>query len=481
MKKRFYNMAAAYDFLDQHLSYETSDLTTDISTVDNKAFPLFLPAHKFYILLDNSLGDGRSFFKRDKDGNVRVKVTNLDYDEEDPDMLLYLEHSDNEDEGIEETSSSTTQSYSKYHTEQWTKVTALYFKEFIWPTISHQCGITSKEFDPLLVWIEIQSFIKGSETALRKGAHLDLEEYKQVGGRMAPNFSSYRDTIYKLFLRYQWFKQNQRHCNYMFDECDLVLHLYNRLKQVQDVPWSIHSLYIDEVQDFTQAELAVLVHCCRDPNSVFFTGDTAQCIMRGISFRFQDLRSIFHRINSKFPVIKVPQKPHNLTINFRSHSGILKLAGSIIDLIRVFFYDSIDHLPDDVGMFHGPAPILLKPCETKDLALLLSRHKRTPSSIEYGAHQAILVQSREAKDSLPPILKGAIRLTIFEAKGLEFDDVLLYNFFTDSMVSFINNLVEVIIILLYYNIACKQTYYAQYYIPYLCSLISLGMSLSVLS
>ena len=435
MKKRFYNMAAAFDFLDEHMKCEGTTLASDLSKVDNFAFPLFLTARQFYILLDNSLGDGHAFFKRDEEGNLKVKITSLDYDHEDPDILLDLEQSDSEDEEMEGSSSATAQSPSKGHTERWTEVTALYFKEFIWPSISHQCGINSKDFDPLLVWIEIQSFIKGSETALRKGTYLNLEEYKRIGNRMAPNFSSHRETIYKVFLRYQKYQQNQRHHNFLFDECDLVLHLYNRLKDVQDVPWSIHSLYIDEVQDFTQAELAIFIHCCRDPNSMFFTGDTAQSIMRGIAFRFQDLRSSFHRVHSKIPVINVPQKPHNLTINFRSHSGILKLAGSIIDLISEFFKDSIDHLPDDEGMFPGPTPVLLESCKIDDLALLLSTNKREASAIEFGAHQVILVQSKEAKDNLPSILRGAIVLTIFEAKGLEFDDVLLYNFFTDSMVS----------------------------------------------
>ena len=432
MKKRFYSMVAAFDFLDQHLKHEVMHLENDLSKVDDYAFPLFLTARQFYILLDNSLCDGRTFFKRDEEGNLQVKITSLDYDHEDPDILLDLEHSDSEDEDIEGALSTATQSLSKGHTKRWTEVTALYFKEFIWPSISHQCG---KSFDPLLVWIEIQSFIKGSEDALRKGTYLSREEYKQVGNRMAPNFSSHRDTIYEVFLKYQKYKQNQRHHDFLFDECDLVLHLYNRLKDVQDVPWSIHSLYIDEVQDFTQAELAIFIHCCRNPNSMFFTGDTAQSIMRGISFRFRDLRSSFHRIHSKIPVISIPQKPYSLTINFRSHSGILKVAGSIIDLINEFFKDSIDQLPDDEGMFPGPTPVLLESCEIDDLVLLLSSNEREASAIEFGAHQVILVQSKEAKDNLPSILKGAIVLTIFEAKGLEFDDVLLYNFFTDSMVS----------------------------------------------
>ena len=439
MKKRFYNMSAAFDFLDQHIKHEMTDPGNDLSKVDDYAFPLFLTSRQFYILLDNSLCDGKAFFKRDAEGNLRVKITSLDYDHEDPDILLDLEQSDSEEEEMEGSSSTTMQSLSKGHTERWTEVTALYFKEFIWPTISHQCDINSKDFDPLLVWIEIQSFIKGSESALRKGTHLSLEEYKEIGNRMAPNFSSHRDTIYEVFLKYQKYQQNQRHHNYLFDECDLVLNLHNRLKDVPDVPWSIHSLYIDEVQDFTQAELAIFVHCCRNPNSMFFTGDTAQSIMRGVAFRFQDLRSSFHKIHSKISKVNVPQKPYSLTINFRSHSGILNVAGSIIDLISEFFKDSIDHLPDDEGMFPGPYPVLLESCEIDDLALLLSSNKREVSTIEFGAHQVILVQSKEAKDNLPSILKGAIVLTIFEAKGLEFDDVLLYNFFTDSMVSLLLN------------------------------------------
>ena len=439
MKKRFYNMAAAFDFLKQHMKHEETDPGNDLSKVDDCAFPLFLTARQFYILLDNSLCDGRNFFKRDEEGKLKVKVTSLDYDHEDPDILLDLEQSDSEGEEMEGMSSSTTQSPLKDHTERWTEVTALYFKELIWPTISHQCGINSKDFDPLLVWIEIQSFIKGSESALRKGSHLSLKEYKQIGNRMAPNFSSHRDTIYKVFLKYQKYQQNQRHNNYLFDECDLVLQLHNRLKDVPDVPWSIHSLYIDEVQDFTQAELAIFIHCCRDPNSMFFTGDTAQSIMRGIAFRFQDLRSLFHRIHSNTLKVNVPKKPYTLTINFRSHFGILNVARSIIDLLSEFFKDSIDHLPHEEGMFPGPTPVFLESCEIDDLALLLSSNKREASAIEFGAHQVILVQSNEARDNLPTILKGAIVLTIFEAKGLEFDDVLLYDFFANSVVSFYEN------------------------------------------
>lgn len=435
MKKRFYNMAAAYDFLESHLSYEEVVAPNSFSCFDDLSFPAFVTARQFYILLDNSLEDGNSFFKRDEEGNLQVKIVSMDYDHEDQDLLLDLDESESEDEDLEVMHPTLDQSSQKQQrTEKWTEVTALYFKEVVWPKISHQCKV-EKDIDPMLVWLEIQSFIKGSERAVMKGAPLSFDEYTVIGNRMAPNFSNQRELIYNLYRYYQAYIHNQRYKCYLFDECDLILNLHRRLREVEDVSWSIHSVYIDEVQDFTQAELAIFIHCCRDPNSMFFTGDTAQSIMRGIAFRFQDLRSCFHRLHCSIPSISTPQKPLNLTINYRSHSGILKLAGTIIDLIKEFFRDSIDHLPDDEGMFPGPVPVFMDSCKEEDLSLLLSTNKRECSAIEFGAHQVILVQSKEAKDKLPQILRGAIVLTIFEAKGLEFDDVLLYNFFSDSMVS----------------------------------------------
>ena len=424
MKKSFYNMAAAheYDFLKSHMKYENEVLPNSLSQICDEAFPLFLTARQFFILLDNSLEDTSTYFPRDKDGNIRVKITSTDYDDDYRKMVLRLRESI-------ATSSSTK-------AKQWVEVTALYFKDHIWRNISGQHARKGKEFEPMLVWTEIQSFIKGSESALRKGKPLSCEEYKTLGDRMAPSYADHRDAIYDIFEKYQHYRQGQRHSIILYDECDLILHIYNRLSKidVKDVPWSIHSLYIDEVQDFTQAELAVLVQCTCDINSIFFTGDTAQTISRGVSFRFQDIRSLFHHLAEKNSKIKVPQL-HNLTLNFRSHSGILGLAGSIIDIITEFFNHSIDDLPNDDSMLPGPTPVIVESCEVNDLALLLRANKREVSTIEFGSHQVILVQSQQARKNLPSIFESALVFTIFEAKGLEFDDVLLYNFFTDSMVS----------------------------------------------
>ena len=53
--------------------------------------------------------------------------------------------------------------------------------------------------------------------------------------------------------------------------------------------------------------------------------------------------------------------------------------------------------------------------------------------IEFGADQVIIVRDDNAKDELKKLInKAGLVMTIFEAKGMEFNDVLLYNFFNDS-------------------------------------------------
>jgi ATP-dependent exoDNAse (exonuclease V) beta subunit len=52
---------------------------------------------------------------------------------------------------------------------------------------------------------------------------------------------------------------------------------------------------------------------------------------------------------------------------------------------------------------------------------------------DFGAEQVILVRDDEAKGTLQAEIGDiALVLTILESKGMEFDDVLLYNFFSDG-------------------------------------------------
>ena len=415
----------------EHISHEDNDLPSSLSEINDLSYPLFLPARKFFLLLDQSLGDGKEFFE---------KIDSSEYyhdDEETLEDLLDFKMSDSESEDEEEQVAAAhtpeTQKLTRGEKKHFTEVTASYFTNKLWPTL------IKKHIDPktdsLLVWTEIQSFIKGSFEALNSpNGYISESEYMEIGAKRAPFFAGDRKHVYAVFKEYQSTKHKTVSPRY--DECDFIFSLYKRLNSLpadKCLPWSIHRLYVDEVQDFTQAELTVLLRCCRDPTGFFLTGDTAQSIVRGISFRFEDLKSIFQDMKSKFHNVQVP-KLHCLTINHRSHSGVTDLASSVTDLLKEYFPYSFDHnnVPNDRSKFRGIQPIFLCSHDESSLALLLSENKQKNSTIEFGAHQVVVVRNKEAKQNLPNFIKdSAISLSIEESKGLEFDDVLVYNFFSD--------------------------------------------------
>jgi len=306
---------------------------------------------------------------------------------------------------------------------------------------------SGSQIDCTLVWREIKSFIKGSVTALHIGKedrsqkrYLSLDEYLALPRKQSRMDEIQRTVVYDLFLRYEKIKKKGGY----YDECDLVYNIAGRISFIDQINCDemnsgdmnmrlgvlpVDSLFVDEVQDWTQAELFVLAKTCRDSNNLFLAGDTAQSIAVGVDFRFTDVRQLFYQFFEG-----VEPELLQLSHNYRSHSGVLRLAACVVELLYFFFSNSLDRLPPDLGLFSGPKPVIMEVTSTADLILMLDGAKRETSRIEFGAHQVVIVRSEEAKKDLPDEF-GVDRdwvMTVQQSKGLEFDDVLLYNFFSDS-------------------------------------------------
>ncbi|XP_027584944.2 TPR and ankyrin repeat-containing protein 1 [Pipra filicauda] len=400
-----------------------------LQDIKDENFPLFVTSKQLLLLLDASMPD--PFFPRNEDGSLKRIIVGWspqedsvipNWQDEDEEGNLEAEHGDD---------GGAADAYSR-ESDHWTFVTYDVFAKEIWPKMIKGKSL----YNPALVWKEIKSFLKGSFEALSCfGGKLTEEKYKKLGRKRSPNFTEDRSEIYHLFCLYQQILSQGGY----FDEEDLLYNLSQRLSKLRELPWSIHEFYGDEIQDFTQAELALLMKCINDPNAMFLTGDTAQSIMKGVAFRFSDLRSLFHYASkssaNKKQRVRKPKRIYQLYQNYRSHSGILRLASGVVDLLQHYFPESFDRLPQDRGLFDGPKPTVLESCSVSDLAILLRGNKRKTQPIEFGAHQVVLVANETAKEKIPEELSLALVLTIYEAKGLEFDDVLLYNFFTDSEAS----------------------------------------------
>ena len=409
-----------------------------LSQFKDTEYPLFITSRDLLVLLDATV-EGKPFFKRKHDGSLAVKITNTEfvYDIAQQDIIgISADDDESSSEYENDDDEAICINENVDSLPELTEVSARYFKEEIWPNIPNHDNLG---IDPTFVWQEIKSFIKGSLAALLSDTgYLDIDEYCTYGRKKASLYKDQRKEVYACFEHYKKICKHER----VFDECDLIYDIYKRLKKMdKDLDWVVHNFYIDEVQDFTEAELFLLLSCTRCPNGNFLCGDTAQSIMKGVSFRFKDVSTLFHHLQLKNRKVAIPRDIYKLTINYRSHVGILRLADSVIELLEHFFEDSFDSIVDNVAKIQpteAQKPMVLEYSDIDELAHVLAGSAADKNAqIDFGAHQAVIVQTPEAKQRLPSALKGAIVLTIYEAKGLEFDDVLLFNFFSDSQVQFI--------------------------------------------
>lgn len=100
----------------------------------------------------------------------------------------------------------------------------------------------------------------------------------------------------------------------------------------------------------------------------------------GVEFRFEEIRSVVYKLlPEELQADKtkrqryVPQKPRKVTVNFRSHSGILNVAAEVLDVMFRAFPNSAPDLGKDCGVFLGPRPGLLENVSEQRLKDLVSK------------------------------------------------------------------------------------------------------------
>ncbi|KVH96354.1 DNA helicase, UvrD-like, C-terminal [Cynara cardunculus var. scolymus] len=382
----------------------SDDIPDHFVHLPHDAYPLIITFHKFLLMLDGTVGV--SYFERfpyvGKQSRNKTSTSRLDF--------------------LEQNIMSMDVTYEKFCSRYWP-----HFNEKL-----------TKNLDPSTVYTEIMSVIKGGLTTGDQAPNgiLPREDYVALcDGRTSILDAQKRLIIYAIFLQYEKKKTEEG----FFDLADLVNDLHQRLEVEGYNGDPIDYVYIDEVQDLSMRQIALFKYVCTNVHEGFaFCGDTAQAIAKGIGFRFEDIRCLFFRMflfgAEKGQISKIFQ----LSDNFRTHTGVLNLAQSVIDLLCHFFPLFVDHLSPETSRIHGELPILLETDRGNDaVKTIFGRNgDGCQQFIEFGAEQAILVRDECLKEKIVNIIGNkSIVLTIMESKGLEFQDVLLYDFFSTSSFS----------------------------------------------
>jgi len=166
------------------------------------------------------------------------------------------------------------------------------FSNSYWP---HFNAKLTNNLDPSTVFTQIISHIKGGHQAGQSpGRKLEKTDYIILYDRRFPSLSAeIRDKIFDIYICYEKKKCIARE----FDLSDFVNSLHCRLSTDGYNGDMLDFVYIDEVQDLSMNQIALLKYVCSNFKEGFvFAGDTAQTIARGIDFRFEDIRSFFYTV-----------------------------------------------------------------------------------------------------------------------------------------------------------------------------------------
>lgn len=160
---------------------------------------------------------------------------------------------------------------------------------------SHMSEEVRRNFDVDTVYQEIMSSIKGSLGSLQSSkGFLSRDSYLAMVNSKINNLTlEQRNILYDAFENYEN-KKMYRVSNSEFphyDTADIVSYLYQQLKQEQRrlqeakdettplvMKYHVDSVYIDEVQDLTSAQIALLGLLCINEKGFVMAGDTAQTV-----------------------------------------------------------------------------------------------------------------------------------------------------------------------------------------------------------
>jgi len=254
------------------------------------------------------------------------------------------------------------------------------------------------------VFEEFKGVITGMSV---EAPYLTKDEYFALGVKQSIYTDNERIVIYDLFVKYLEFLQKNN-----FYDSNIISHEYTKLVEAKyDV------IVIDEIQDFTNLQVSLILKTLHDETQFFLCGDSNQIVHPNF-FSWAKLRSQFYTSKSESTknITKI------LTKNYRNSDQITNFANLILK-IKNNRFGSIDkesnYLMEQSGNNTGNIAFL----ETSDKNLQEINNKIS-RSVDY----AVIVLHESHKINARKYFKTPLIFSVQEAKGLEYKNVILYDF-----------------------------------------------------
>ena len=237
--------------------------------------------------------------------------------------------------------------------------------------------------------------------------YLSRSEYIGLGVKQSIYSVAERDKIYDLFEKYILFLKN----NAIYDT-NILSHEYHGLCEPK-----YDFIVIDEVQDFTPIQLSLILKSLKHPDQFILCGDSNQIVHPNF-FSWSKIKTLFYTQQTEKPadIIRI------LNTNYRNSPSVTTIANRILKTKNIRF-GSIDreshYLVKSQSTTKGEVYCLVdNPSIRKEI------NDKTKKSTKF----AIIVLQDSLKEKVKQHFQTPLVFSIFEAKGLEYDNVILYHF-----------------------------------------------------
>ena len=176
-------------------------------------------------------------------------------------------------------------------------------------------------------------------------------------------------------------------------------------------------MVVDEVQDFTNSQLSLVLKSLKDNSQFLLCGDANQIVHPNF-FSWSKLKSFFYQGAD----LNTNNITRILATNYRNTPEVTELANRVLRF-KNYRFGSIDkeshYLMESNSENHGSvscleaAPNIIKEINTK-----------TSKSTNY----AIIVLQDRHKQKAREFFNSPLIFTVQEAKGLEYENIVLYDF-----------------------------------------------------
>jgi hypothetical protein len=246
--------------------------------------------------------------------------------------------------------------------------------------------------------------------------YLDRDEYINLGIKQSIYSPQERTIIYKFFEKYLQFLKQE---NYY----DLNIIAFDYLARC---PQSYDFIVIDEIQDFTNIQLLLILKSLRQRQRFMLCGDSNQIVHPNF-FSWSKIKTLFYRDE----IGDANNTTRILYNNYRNSPEVTHIANLILK-IKNARLGSVDKESNYLVTSNSQQPggVVFLQASSKNAQTL---NQQTKKSTQY----AVIVIRDEYKQLAKKHFQTPLVFSIHEAKGLEYENIILFDFISSETKAFL--------------------------------------------